>query len=276
MIRFGTAGFPHKTPKYGSVIEALNMIRELGLDGMELEFVRGVWLKVEKTDKIKKYISDTNLFLTCHAPYYINLNAKEPEKIVASKKRIISSARVSYLAGAHSLTFHAGFYLKMDQNNVYKKIKGHLMDIKRELDREGINIRLSPETTGKPTQFGSINELVELADMKNNIGVCIDFSHLYARSNGKINKYEDFLNILNIVEHKLGSHALNNLHLHISGIEYGEKGEKRHVNFRECSFNYKDLLKALVDKKCSGVVICESPNLEKDALIMKDYYSKLI
>ena len=40
----------------------------------------------------------------------------------------------------------------------------------------------------------------------------------------------------------------------------------------ESDFNWKDLLKALKDQQCKGYMICNSPNLEEDAKMLKDYY----
>jgi len=39
--------------------------------------------------------------------------------------------------------------------------------------------------------------------------------------------------------------------------------------------NYKELLKALYDYKVAGLLICESPNLEEDALLLKETYASI-
>jgi len=65
------------------------------------------------------------------------------------------------------------------------------------------------------------------------------------------------------------------MHIHIAGIEYGEKGEIRHLNLKDSDLNYKDLMKAFKDFKLKGVVVSESPNIEKDALMTKKIYEKL-
>jgi len=101
---------------------------------------------------------------------------------------------------------------------------------------------------------------------------CVDFSHLHARSNGKVNNLKEFSNILGLIEKKLGKEALNNMHIHVAGIAYGAKGEKHHLNLKESDFKYKELLKALKEFKCKGVLISESPNIEDDSLLMKKFY----
>jgi len=73
---------------------------------------------------------------------------------------------------------------------------------------------------GGVSEFGSLEEVVKLAeDIGDNVLPCIDFAHLHARTNGRYNTYEEFREVLNIVESGLGREALNNMHIHISGIE---------------------------------------------------------
>ena len=71
------------------------------------------------------------------------------------------------------------------------------------------------------------------------------------------------------IEKKLGRDALNNMHIHISGIEYSEKGERNHLNLRDSDLNFKELVRAWKAFKVKGVVISESPNIERDALMLK-------
>jgi len=149
-LRFGTAGIPRSTPKR-STIDGIEHVRRLGLDAMELEFVRGVNLKPELAKKIKYVAKKHDVLLTAHAPYYINLNASEKAKVEASKKRIIQSAERLYQAGGWSVVFHAGYYLKQDPAKVYNRIRDALKEIERELMDRGIKVWLRPELTGKPT-----------------------------------------------------------------------------------------------------------------------------
>ena len=65
------------------------------------------------------------------------------------------------------------------------------------------------------------------------------------------------------------------MHIHITGIAYGPKGEKNHLTLKESDLRFEELLKALKDFKAKGVVISESPNIEEDALLMKKVYGKM-
>jgi deoxyribonuclease-4 len=43
---------------------------------------------------------------------------------------------------------------------------------------------------------------------------------------------------------------------------------------KDSEFRYEELLKALKEFKVKGVVICESPNIEEDALLMKKTFER--
>lgn len=272
-LLFGTAGIPISTTKPG-IIEGIKRVNELDLDCMELEFVNRIFLN-NKTAKIVQLAAKENkVCLTCHAPYYINLNSQEDAKIRASKLRIINSAKIAYKAGAWSLCFHAGFYLKQNPEKVYQKIKQNIEYITKTLNNENIDIWLRPETTGKPTQWGTLKEILKLSQEFEKVMPCIDFSHLHARE-GKINTLTEFRNTLELVEKYLGKDGLKNMHAHISGIEYNEKGEKRHLPLDKSDFNYSSLLKSFKEFKVKGIIISESPLIEIDAIKMKKKYNKL-
>ena len=107
------------------------------------------------------------------------------------------------------------------------------------------------------------------------IAPCIDFSHLHARSGGKENSYEEFRATLQKTEKALGSKALKELHCHLAGINYSEKGERNHLMLKDSDMKYKELLKALKDLDCRGVMTCESPDPQEDALLLKKTFEKL-
>ncbi|WP_297535520.1 deoxyribonuclease IV [Thermococcus sp.] len=273
-LRFGTAGIPLSTPKR-STIDGIIHVRNLGLDAMELEFVRGVNLKPELAKKIKYVAKKHDVLLTAHAPYYINLNASEKAKVEASKKRIIQSAERLYQAGGWSVVFHAGYYMKQDPAKVYSRIRDALKEVERELLDRGIKVWLRPELTGKPTQFGELREIVKLSEELETVLPAIDFAHAHARNRGKCNSIEEWREMLSYIEDRLGREALDNMHIHMSGIEYTEKGEKRHLPLRESDIKWEDLLRVLKEFRVKGVVISESPNIEEDALLMKKKYEEI-
>ena len=273
-LRIGTAGIPAST-KPRSTANAVKRLAELGLRHMEIEFVRGVKMGEKTAREIRDLAEEHDISLTVHAPYYVNLNSAEPDKITASKDRIIQAARAGAWAGAKSVTFHAAYYHNDDPEDVFQRVKVHMAEMLERLADEQIEIRLSPETTGGPTQFGTLEELVRLGVELPGVYPCVDFSHLFARSIGEFNTYRHFAGALELIRDKLGEDALKEQHIHLSGIEYGEKGEKRHLPFAETELKYEDVLRALVDYNVAGWLTCESPILEEDALILQGLYQEL-
>ncbi|MBW9222175.1 TIM barrel protein [Methanothermococcus sp. SCGC AD-155-C09] len=276
MLNFGTAGIPINT-KPRTTENAFYFLRDISLNAIELEFVRGVNIKEKKAEDLKVHAN--NIVISAHAPYYINLNAKEEEKIERSITHIINTGKIINVFNRYSdanknIVFHPGYYLKMNKEQVYKTIASNIERIINYFKDNNINVMLRPETTGKISQFGNLDELLSLSE---ELGIlpCVDFPHLYARSLGKINDYDSFYNLLEKIESVLGKKGIYDMHIHISGIEYGKGGEKNHLPLNESDFNYKSLLKALKDYGVRGTVICESPKLEYDALILKREYNQM-
>ena len=273
-ILFGTAGIPlSANPR--TTPDGIKYVKKLGLGAMELEFVHSVNISEEKAPQIKKIAEENNIILTCHAPYFINLNSLEKEKIKASIGRIVNSARILNLCGGYSVAFHAGFYMGQEPKKVYDSIKNNLKKILQILKDEGNNVWVRPETTGKETQFGNVDEILQLSQELDNVMPCVDFAHFHARTNGKYNSYAEFCSILEKIEKTLGKKGLENMHMHITGIAYGPKGEKNHLTLKESDLKYQELLKALKDFNVKGIAISESPNIEEDALMMKKVFEKL-
>ena len=273
-LLFGTAGVPNCTVKKNSPVEGVQKIHELGLDCMQLEFAHGVRMKDEISSSLRKVSYELNIPLTSHGPYYINLNAREQDKIDSSVERIIQTAKISDLCGAESMTFHAAFYMKDSPYDVFDLVEKSMNVIEERLSRLDIEIELRPELTGKTSQFGSLDELITLTKNVGSVKPCMDFSHLFART-GKYNNYEEITEVLNRLELELGKDSLNNMHIHVSGISSNSKGDLKHLNLEKSKFNWRDMLRALKDKDCKGYVVSNSPNLEEDAKMLKDYYMAL-
>jgi deoxyribonuclease-4 len=273
-LLFGTAGVP-VSAKIRSTEAGIERIAELGLGCMEVEFVQGVKMSPQVAASVGELAARKKVMLTAHGPYFINLNAVETEKVYMSKERILQTARIAALFGAKSITFHAAFYLKNTPAETYATVKRHLQEVVNILRREGNKVTISPEVTGKPSQFGTLEEILQLGSEIEGVAPCLDFSHWHART-GRANSYQEFLDILDQIERKLGRRALDNMHIHLSGIAYGKKGEIKHLMLPDSDFQYAELLKALKERKAKGVVISESmPYLENDALLLQQTYRTL-
>jgi deoxyribonuclease-4 len=272
-LLFGTAGAP-KSSRAPTTEAGIERVAEVRLSCMEVQFVRGVKMNDRMARLVGEVARKRGVRLTAHAPYFINLNAHEKEKVVASQERLIHTARIASLLGVEGIVFHAAFYLGDPPSTVYDRVKGMLEETAKLLRVEGIQVLLRPETTGKGSQFGTLEEVLGLSAEVEGVAPCIDFAHLHARTGG-LNSYEEFVTLLKQYEERLGREALGHMHIHISGIEYGRQGEIKHLNLKESDLRYVELLRAFRELEVKGLVICESPDREGDALLLQESYNSL-
>jgi deoxyribonuclease-4 len=269
-LLFGTAGVPHSSDDDSS-LAALDRIKELGLDGLELEFVNGVKMGLDTAAKVREKAVRLGVRLSAHAPYFINFNSPDAGQRLQSQERLLKTARVGAACGATSIVFHAAFYGPDTSEKAYAAVKRELAAVQSIVRAERLGVTLRIETMGKRSQFGSLDEVLALCRDVDGLQPCLDFSHLYARE-GKVNAYLDFERVLSKVARKLGPRSLRNVHIHIAGIHFGDRGEIKHLNLEETEFRTDEWLQALRDLGVEGMVICESPNLEGDAMMLKKLY----
>ena len=272
-LGFGTAGFPKGANKKDP-IGALQVVHNLGLDCLELEFAHGIRMKDETAQEINKTARKLGISLTAHAPYYINLNAKEQDKIDASINRLLQTARLAGMCGAYSMTFHAAFYMKDDPTTVFGIVKKYLKQITDHLHNEQNEIHLRPELTGRKSQFGTLEELCTLSKEVQQVYPCLDFAHSI-NDDESTNNYTFFSEVFTRYRKSLGKGALSQMHIHVAGIEIGSKGETKILPLLESKFNYQDFLRACKEFNLRGSVIVESPNQEEDALMLKKLWIEM-
>lgn len=275
-FRFGTVGSPISRPKRpGGSIGSIIHTRSLGMGALELAWVRSVRISEGKCAEIKETAKQEDILLSIHAPYFINLNA-DSEEWPKSRKRLMDAAHFGNLAGATEIVFHPGSYFKRDPKIVLEKAIPRLQGCVDELRADGNEVTLRPEIMGKSAMLGSLDDTLEMSKAIKGVAPCLDFAHLHARNgDGSVNSYEEWIEALTKYQKKLGKRAMKNLSCHLSGIEYGPKGEKHHLPMKESDFKLKPLLKALYDMGCGGRILCESPIMEEDALYFRKEWMKI-
>lgn len=273
LLRFGPGGVPRRAEKRDS-LAGMERVRRVGLDCMELEFVRRVSMGESKAAEVKTLAEKLDVSLSVHAPYYINLNSSDSDTLEASGQRLFAAASVGSLCGAQSVAFHAGSYMDQSPARTLRKIRKQLASVQKRCNKSGIRIQLRPETSGRRSQFGTVDEILSLCADLEHVMPCIDFAHLHSYE-GKMNGYDEFASVLEKIRSRLGAGALNDMHIHVSGIRFGLKGELEHLNLADSDFNYRDLMRALKDFSVGGRIVCESPDREVDALLLKKFYKSL-
>ena len=275
-FRFGTVGSPNSTPKKpGGSVGGLLRISELGLDALELGWVQSVRVTEQTCLDIRLAAQEKDVLVSVHAPYFINLNADE-EEWPKSRKRLMDAAHYGNLAGATDIIFHPGSYFRKPPKEVLPLAIERLQGCIDELHAAGNPVILRPETMGKSAMLGSLEDTLAMSGDLPGVQPCLDFAHLHARAgDGSFNTYDEWVGVLAAYRDRLGEPALGHLHVHMSGIEYGEKGEKNHLPLEEADLDVQALFRALRDFNCSGRILCESPVMEDDALKMKQIWAEV-
>lgn len=255
-------------------MEGLKHAAKLGITAMEMEWVQRVPMNEERMLEINTTAQKLGMTLTVHAPYYINLNSPDAATLAASKKRILDALAMSELAGVRSMCVHAAFNLGQDPETVYDNVRRAVDDIMSHKFKLFPSVNLGLETMGKPTQFGTLEDVLRISK-EFDIYPVIDPAHMHARTNGLINTTSEWNEMLDMYEKYLGKASLKTMHLHYSGIAYGPKGEKHHLPLQESDARWEDFLKVLKKRKVEGTVVCESPLLEQDTLLMQKTYKAL-
>jgi len=272
-FRFGTVGSPISTPKNpGGSVGAILRLREMGLDALELGWVRAVRVSEQTCAAIQAAGVDQDVLISIHAPYYINLNATD-EEWVNSRKRLMDAVLYGNLAGATDIIFHPGSYFGKPPAEVLPIAIPRLQSCLEEIRSTGNHVIFRPETMGKSAMLGSLEDTLAMAKALPGVEPCIDFAHLHARpGDGSVNTYDEFSHILEVYGNILGDESFTHLHIHLSGIQYGDKGEKEHLPLKESDLDLDGLFKSLKAFHCRGRILCESPMMEDDALFMKELW----
>ncbi|WP_313562043.1 TIM barrel protein [Ruminiclostridium cellobioparum] len=278
MIKFGPSGnsdsFYEQGYKSSSQMPA--WLAGMGLDAYEYSCTKGVNVGEATATEIGRQAKDNNIFLSIHAPYYINMASEEEEKRENSKRYILETLRAAKWMDAKRIVVHTGSCSKVGRETALKYALQILQETLELSDAAGYgDVHICPEVLGKHNQLGTIEEVLEMCKVDERIIPTIDFGHVHARGLGRLNSEEDFAAVIDIIENSIGKERTRNIHCHFSRIEFSKGGEKRHWNFSDRQYGpeFEHLAPILVKRKMEPVIICESRGMmAEDALEMKRLY----
>lgn len=257
-IRLGPAGSGGYAD---STLEGVQRLPGLGLGALEVEFVRGVGMGIPLARQVGAEAKKQGIELSVHAPYYINLASKEKMKIEESKKRILDSCERMHYMGEGPVVFHPSYFGGQERERVFQITREAILDMMETIKKNKWNCRLAPETTGKHSALGSLEETIRLVK-ETGCFLCIDPAHLYARGYGKLDFREMFNKLKPLKERRF--------HFHFSGIEYTSKGERNHLVL-DHNPDFREFARELLKQRWleSATIISESPITWRDSLKMK-------
>lgn len=284
-ILFGPAGNSQSFYDQGhsSTMEAPKWLAEQGadkfsggLDLFEYSFGQGYRMSAETAEKLGEEFKKFGIEVSLHAPYFINF--ANPDELMYEKSLGYVKTGIKFLKafGAKRFVFHSGSCGKEIRENAIKlmtdRFKEFMPLFEQELDAD---MFLCPETMGKNMQIGTWKEIIDLCTISDKLIPTFDFGHINALTQGTLKTEEDFQRIFDYSFEKLGAERTKNAHIHFSKIQFGAKGEIRHLTFDDTVYgpNFEPLANVLIKNDLSCHVICESNGtMAEDSVAMKKIY----
>jgi len=269
MVKFGPAGNSDRfySEGYKATLQAPAWLSGMGLTAYEYSFGRGVSLSDDMAEKIRAKMQEYGITVSAHAPYFINLGNPDPEKRENSFRYILDSARAVTKLGGQRVIMHVGALTKLERKEAINNCRAGLMEAYQRLDDAGLGqVILCPETMGKYSQIGDLDETLDFCLIDERMIPCIDFAHLHALTHGGLRDEGDFARILDRTEEVLGLERARRLHSHFSTIEFTPAGEKRHHTFAEEKYGprFEYLAPLFAQRRYCGTVICECKGTQAD------------
>jgi deoxyribonuclease-4 len=273
-VRFGPAGYPSEAR--GSVKRVFQILREVGVDALEYAAVHGLRTSEKKAKEIGDLAKENKIAMSLHAAYYISLASKTPRIRKSSKERLIKALRFAPWMNVKRIVFHPGFLGGLCKEEAHEVIKDALIEVWESSGNEGEGALLAPEIAGKLSAYGSIDQIIQLCQDVDGCIPTIDWAHLYARTQGEVNDKESYLKVLTRFENELGGLFLDNMHFHISGITFTEKGEAAHRPLgQDWGPDILPLMEIVHECGYKPTFISESTNPLQGALYAKFLYDEL-
>lgn len=282
MVRFGPSGNDDTFYQEGfkKSVEAPKWLADKGLSAYEYSLAKGVNLKDDTAIAIGEEAKKYDIAISIHAPYYINFANPSEEMAEKSYGYVLASLRVLKLMQGNHLVVHTATDGKLSRQEALELVKKRLPILVSKIQEAGYDdLYICLETMGKQAQIGTYEEIIDLCTIYDHFMPTFDFGHINALTQGSLKTMEDFEKIVLRSFEKLGEYRTKNMHVHFSKIEYGSKGEIKHLTFEDTMYGpeFEPFAKVIKKYHLTPTIICESKGtMALDAVKMKNIYEKEI
>ena len=276
---FGPSGHSESYAAEGltSTADMPRWISARGLDIFEYSFGRGVRVSTATAAAIGEKCDEYGVEMSVHAPYFINFASPEPEKAQNSVNYILSSLKVLKAFGGERCVFHAGAQGQDSREAAFARTKemfARTLELIAE-EPDYADLIVCPETMGKQAQIGTVEEVVELCKLGENVYPCVDFGHINALYGGALKSARDFEDVVKKLLDGLGEKKTKNMQVHFSKIQYGAKGEIRHLTFADDVYGpeFEPFAEIIVKYGLTPHILSESAGTQaEDSAAMRDIW----
>lgn len=282
--KFGPSGHSESfLNEFSSTIQMPKWLSARNLELFEYSFGKGVRISRDTACAIGAEAATYGIEISVHAPYFINFASVEPEKANNSITYLTASLKALSHFGGHRCVFHAGAEGGQPRIEAFARVKDMFSTALDKIAEEGLDhLIVCPETMGKGAQIGTVDEVIELCTLAPNVYPCLDFGHINALCGGTLKTPEDYSRIIDKLFDRLGDEKTKNMHVHFSRIQYGPKGEIRHLTFADNVYGpyFEDFAECIVKYSLTPHILSESAGSQaEDAASMKGLwhsaYSKI-
>lgn len=280
---FGPAGNSESFYKegYKSTLQAGKWLKDRNLEIYEYSFGRGYTMTTETAQKIGEELKKYGIEISIHAPYFINFASQNNELLGKTYGYIKTGIKFLRAFGSSRLIFHPGSTGNMSREEAFLITKNRIGELANNLEQQGLleGIYICPETMGKSKQIGTYEEILQICAQNEHLLPTLDFGHINALTQGSLKSKEDYLKIFERAIEVIGKKRTQICHIHFSKIQYGDKGEIKHLNFDDDRYgpNFEHLAEAIVELGLTPHIICESSGrMAEDAMEMQKIYLKTV
>ena len=224
--KFGVAGVPINYK--GRPSGFFDWLKSMNLNAYEVQCTFGFKMSDKTRESLIK-AQNEGFYISIHGPYYINLGSLNETVVARSMDILTQGVELAKSINCNRIIFHPGGGHKNSpegRSEAVQRIIKHLNEISSSIDMG--NVRFYPEIGGKTANLGSLDEIVEICKGCKYAYPCIDIAHLHAREFGSIKSKEILKQKLEYLQKELPE-KFKQVHFHAYTINYGDKGEIKHL-----------------------------------------------
>jgi deoxyribonuclease-4 len=257
---------PARVPSQKSPEAAVDALVERGYTACEIDFAVRFWMDYDFAARFGELARENDIVLSVHAPIAGFMgHAERGKKLNMAVGMLDHSAGIAKAAGAEVVVFHPGFLLGRTREETIDSVCEQLGELRERLEGKDRAVAFGIEVMGRVRDFGSADDVVEIARRLGWVRPVLDFAHMHATSDGAFTSVEPFAEALAKVDGVLAAGAP--FHIHFSDIQYANRNETKHLPYGDGTLRAEPLAEALARFERPATVISESPDEESSQTI---------